>query len=105
VHNSTFAAAPKKSNLSKPILKSAVLYLQIYTAMRITITEPLTDTAIDLDAEPEDYNGEQGWRIIYPSKDSFVIVHKDGEWNVMDDEDINPEIIEKIGQALYSQVR
>jgi len=73
--------------------------------MRIRITEPVTDTEIDLDAEPEDYNGEQGWRIIYPSKDSFVIIYKDGEWNVMDDENLNPEIIETIGKALNSQVR
>ena len=73
--------------------------------MNITVKEPITGTEMELNAEPEDYNGEQGWRIIFPSKDSFVIVQKNGEWNVMDDETINPEIVESIGKALHSHAR
>jgi hypothetical protein len=69
--------------------------------MKITIKEPATDTIIDLDAQPEDYNGEQGFRILFPEKDSFVIVQKNGEWEVMDDSDINPELIAAIGKALH----
>jgi hypothetical protein len=73
--------------------------------MRIKIIEPLTNTELDLDARPEDYNGEQGWRILFPEKDSFVIVQKDGEWNVMDENDINPQLIEAIGRGLHSVAR
>jgi len=73
--------------------------------MRIKITEPLTNTELDLDARPEDYNGEQGWRILFPEKDSFVIVQKDGEWNVMDENDINPQLIEAIAKALHPVAR
>jgi hypothetical protein len=68
--------------------------------MKLTIKEPATDTPLELTAEPEDYNGEQGWRIISPDKDSFVVVQKDGEWQVMDEADINPELIKAIGEAL-----
>ena len=74
--------------------------------MRIIVNEPVTNSELELNAEPEDYNGDQGWRIISPeSKESFVIVHKDGEWNVVDDDTINPEIVEVIGKALQSQTR
>jgi hypothetical protein len=66
----------------------------------ITIKEPATDTAVDLIAETEDYNGELGWRILFPDKDSFIMVQKDGEWNVMDEENINPELVEAIAKAL-----
>jgi hypothetical protein len=73
--------------------------------MTITYKEPDTGDEIELQAEPEDYNGEQGLRIIFPSKDSFVIVQKDGSWNVMDDDTINPEIIEAIAKALQPHSR
>lgn len=73
--------------------------------MRIKIKEPVTNSALNLDARPEDYNGEQGWRIIFPEKDSFVIVQRDGEWNVMDESDINPQLIEAIGNALHPVAR
>lgn len=73
--------------------------------MRIKIKEPVTNGELDLDARPEDYNGEQGWRIIFPEKDSFVIVQKEGEWNVMDESDINPQLIEAIGNALHPVAR
>jgi len=68
--------------------------------MKLTIKEPATDTELELNAEPEDYNGEQGWRIVSPDKDSFVVVQKEGEWHVMDESDVNPELIKAIGEAL-----
>lgn len=73
--------------------------------MRIKINDPLTKTQLNLAAQPEDYNGEQGWRIIFPEKDSFVIVQKNSEWEVMDESDINPHLIEAIGKALHPVAR
>lgn len=73
--------------------------------MTFTYKEPDTNIVLELQAEPEDYNGEQGMRIIFPSKDSFVIVEKDGSWNVMDDDTINPEIVNAIGKALQTHSR
>jgi len=73
--------------------------------MKITIKEPVTDREIELTAEPEDYNGDQGLRILFPTKDSFVIVQKDGQWNVMDDDTINPELIKAISEALHPLAR
>lgn len=71
---------------------------------RLTIKEPINGDTISLLAQPEDYNGEQGWRIITPDKDSFVILERNGEWEVIDD-DIHPEIISAIGDALHPYAR
>ena len=73
--------------------------------MKITINEPATGSRLDLDAQPEDYNGEQGWRILSPGKDSFVIIQQDGSWTVADDSDINPELIKEISNALHPVAR
>lgn len=73
--------------------------------MTIVYKEPDTGEEIPLQVEPEDYNGEQGLRIIFPSKDSFVIIEKEGSWEVVDDDTINPEIVEAIGKALHPYSR
>jgi hypothetical protein len=73
--------------------------------MRFTYKDPITEEEIELSAEPEDYNGEQGLRIIFPGKDSFVMVQKDGSWDVVDDEDINPAIVEAIATGLKTHSR
>ncbi|MCL4638939.1 MULTISPECIES: hypothetical protein [Olivibacter] len=68
--------------------------------MEFTIKEPVTDTVVRLSAEPEDYNGQQGWRILYPDKESFVIVKEGEDWKVVDEEDFNPEILSVIVNGL-----
>jgi hypothetical protein len=73
--------------------------------MRITIKEPGTGDIKQLDAQPEDYFGEQGWRIIYPDKDSFLIARRNGDWKAVDEEDINPEIIDVIMRELDTHDR
>jgi hypothetical protein len=73
--------------------------------MRITIKEPVTKSPLNLDVRPEDYNGDQGWRVLFPEKDSFVMVQKDGEWNVMDESDINPQLVDAIAKALHPVAR
>jgi hypothetical protein len=73
--------------------------------MRFTYKDPITEDEIELTAEPEDYNGEQGLRIIFPEKDSFVMVQKDGSWDVVDDDDINPAIVEAIAAGLKTHSR
>jgi hypothetical protein len=66
--------------------------------MRFTYKDPITESEIELNAEPEDYNGEQGLRIIFPEKDSFVMVQKNGSWEIVDD----PAIVEAIGKGLQT---
>jgi hypothetical protein len=71
--------------------------------MQITIKEPSTGEDIRLDAQPEYYKGAQGWRIIYPQKDSFVIARENGEWIAADEADINPDLIAAIADAIRDQ--
>jgi hypothetical protein len=73
--------------------------------MRFDIINPTDNTRVELDAQPEDYKGEQGFRIIFPQKDSFVMVQKDGEWNVMDEPDLNPELVKAIVEGLKPVAR
>lgn len=39
--------------------------------MRFTYKDPITENEIELTAEPEDYNGEQGFRIIFKKKNQL----------------------------------
>ncbi len=73
--------------------------------MELIIKDPQNEAELRLDVEPEDYNGEQGVRVIYPSKDSFVMVYRGDTWEVMDEDYINPELIEVIGKALHPRAR
>lgn len=68
--------------------------------MDFTIKEPVTDSLVHLSAEPEDYYGEQGWRILYPDKESFVIIKRNENWQVVDESDFNPEILAAIVKGL-----
>ncbi|WP_247232079.1 hypothetical protein [Telluribacter sp. SYSU D00476] len=69
--------------------------------MEIVLKDPRNDAELRLTVEPEDYNGEQGVRIVYPNKDSFVMVQKNGDWEVMDEDFVNPELVDAIGKALH----
>jgi len=73
--------------------------------MKFTIIDPSDNSPINLIAVPEDYYGEQGLRIIFPEKDSFVMVEKNGEWTVMDETDLNPHLISAIAKALIPIAR
>lgn len=73
--------------------------------MKFTIINPADNTPIELRAQAEDYNGDQGLRIIFPEKDSFVIVQKEGQWIVMDETDINPKLIDAIAEGLKPVAR
>ena len=81
------------------------MYHLKFKDMKFTIIDPSENTPIELKAQPEDYQGDQGLRIIFPGKDSFVIVEKNGQWNVMDETDINPELIEAITKGLKPVAR
>lgn len=73
--------------------------------MRLTIKDPKSENEIEVNAEPEDYNGEQGFRIVLPSMDSFVILERNGEWTVVDDDVIHPDLLSAIARALHPVAR
>ncbi len=53
------------------------------------------------DVEPEMYGEEQGMRVIFPEKDSFVMVYRDQDWVVVDEQFVNPELVAIIGKGLH----
>lgn len=73
--------------------------------MEFKIKDDETGNELILQAEPEDYNGEQGWRILFPEKNSFVMVEKDGRWQACDEPGLNPDFVQAIGEALNPVAR
>jgi len=68
--------------------------------MEIAIKEPATGEWINLNAQREEYHDESRWRIFYPEKDSFLMARENGDWQIVDEADINPELIEAVAEAL-----
>lgn len=68
--------------------------------MEITIKEPATGEWISLNAQREEYHDELGWRIFYPEKDSFLMARENGDWQIVDEADMNPELIDAVAEAL-----
>jgi hypothetical protein len=76
-----------------------------YLPMNIVIKDPQSNNEVHLTAEPEDYNGEQGLRIIFPEKDSFVMVYRGESWEVVDEEFVNPDLVAVIGKAIHPRAQ
>jgi hypothetical protein len=73
--------------------------------MDVIIKDPRNNNEVHLTAEPEDYKGEQGLRIIFPDKDSFVMVYRNEDWEVVDEDFVNPDLVEIIGKAIHPRAR
>jgi hypothetical protein len=67
--------------------------------MRFTVTDPGTGENLQLEAIPEVYNGENGYRIFFEDKSSIIIGYTDN-WKVLDSHLIQPELVEIIGLAI-----
>ncbi|MBB5636901.1 hypothetical protein HDF26_001728 [Pedobacter cryoconitis] len=68
--------------------------------MKFTIIDPTDNMLLDLTALPEDYHGIQGWRIVFPENDSIVMAEKNQQWEVMEEPDISPDLINAIIKGL-----
>jgi hypothetical protein len=71
--------------------------------MRFTVKEPSTGVPLQLEARPERFNGEQGYRILSDYGSNFFITNRYGVWRVGDDHHIEPELLEIIGLAIEEQ--
>ena len=70
--------------------------------MELTIKDPANGQEMKFDVEPEMYGDEQGLRVIFPEKDSFVMVYRgEDNWEVVDEEFVNPDLVKIIGKALH----
>ncbi|WP_134090824.1 hypothetical protein [Olivibacter sp. XZL3] len=68
--------------------------------MIITVREPGTKAFININAYPEDYGDSTAWRIQYPGIEPFLMVKRDGNWELIDNEVINIEVAEAVIEAL-----
>lgn len=72
-------------------------------AMKFTIKDPSNGMLLLLEARPEQYHHELGYRIIYPNGSSFFIVSKFGTWRPADDHPVAPELLVQVGLAIEGQ--
>lgn len=68
--------------------------------MKLSVTDPSTGLLHLLEAKPEKYNGEQGYRMFYENGSNFFIANKYGCWRVMDDHLVDASFLENIGLAI-----
>ena len=68
--------------------------------MKFKAKDPSTGLIYSLEAKPEKYNGEQGYRILYENGSSFFIANKYGCWRLMDDHYADVGFLENIGLAI-----
>lgn len=54
---------------------------------------------------PENFDGNQAWRIRFPHKFSFLLTELDGKWQTVEDIDLHPALIDEIAWALHPNVR
>jgi hypothetical protein len=71
--------------------------------MKITVKDPSTGVVLPLEARPESYHHEQGYRIFYPGGSSFLISCKLGAWRALDDHHVDADLLVQIGLAIEGQ--
>ena len=71
--------------------------------MKLTVTEPSTGMPMQLDAKPDRYETEPGYRISCANGSTFFISNKLGAWRVLDDHHVEPELLVQIGLAIEGQ--
>ncbi|HEY1025365.1 MAG TPA: hypothetical protein VGE26_09395 [Sphingobacteriaceae bacterium] len=72
--------------------------------MQFTVSDSSKGVYLTLEAVPEKFHGEVGYRIFFPNKTHCFISSKYGTWRVLDDHPVNPELLEAIGAALEEQL-
>jgi hypothetical protein len=72
--------------------------------MQFTIPDEAKGIYTTVEAVPERFNNEVGYRIFFPNKTNFFICSKYGTWRVLDDHPVNPELLQAIGAAIEEQV-
>ncbi|MEJ7779898.1 MAG: hypothetical protein WKF68_09910 [Daejeonella sp.] len=73
--------------------------------MKILVKDPVTNGEIEMDAEHEEYNGEDGWRINSIEHGTFILLENGGEWKVAEGRNLVPELVQEIGIALHPLAR
>ncbi|SHG41855.1 hypothetical protein [Pedobacter caeni] len=73
--------------------------------MKFIIKDPLDQSPLELTGKPENYHGDPAIRVYFPGMDSFLMVENDGEWVVVDEDDLNPKLLSAITDQLKSRGR
>lgn len=73
--------------------------------MRIEVKDPKTSKMLELEANPAENNKEPGWTVILPAGDSIFITLTEGEWQVRNNDKIEANFVNAIGEAINPSSR
>jgi hypothetical protein len=68
--------------------------------MELEVKDPITGALLRLNAKPENFEGQHGYRIMHPNGSGFFIVNRSGAWRSGDDHHVEPDLLINIGLAL-----
>ncbi len=72
--------------------------------MQFTVPDEAKGIYLTVEAVPERFNNETGYRIFFPNKTNCFISSRYGTWRVLDDHPVNPELLQAIGAAIEERV-
>ncbi|MES3019206.1 MAG: hypothetical protein V4721_15580 [Bacteroidota bacterium] len=73
--------------------------------MKIQVTDPVTNTDIEMDAQQQEYNGEDAWKLDSVEHGSFILLENNGDWKAAGDRNLVPEFVREIGLVLSPMAR
>jgi hypothetical protein len=70
--------------------------------MNLIVRNPITDIEMQVEAQPENYNGKDGWRIHLTDNKTIFVTECDNQWYAMDccKDDVESSLINNIGTSI-----
>ncbi|SEN00077.1 hypothetical protein SAMN05192574_102133 [Mucilaginibacter gossypiicola] len=68
--------------------------------VELQVKDPYTGALLLLEAKPEKWHGEQGFRIRHPNGSNFWISGRSGAWQAEDGHPVDRDLLVNIGIAL-----
>jgi len=73
--------------------------------MKFSIKDPSDGTIIVMEMVPEEHEGEQVLRVIFPEKDSILMIRKNGIWSNATETDLKVELVNAISRGIHAHIR
>ncbi len=73
--------------------------------MKIVVHDPVTNADLEMDAEQQEYKGQNAWRLDSAEHGSFILLENNGDWKAAENRNLVPELVREIGIALHPLAR
>lgn len=72
--------------------------------MKFSIKDPADYTIIVLEMVPEEHEGKQVLKVIFPEKDSILMIRKNGIWSNATETDLNDKLVKAISRGIHAHI-